>query len=377
MLILAAVVAIFVYGMTAAMLGTILPDLSSRFQLTPRQNGTIAFAQAIGLMVASLGVGPLLDDFGKKAGLIIGLLLIGLSLNLLPKISSYRNIVFLLFLLGCGGGIVVTGANALTSDVGEAHRATALNLVNIFFGLGGLATPFIAANLFKRNWVRLCYSVAGLTLVAVLIQVAAHMPPPTGAGRFIFADAGPVLGKPMLFMLGLLLFLYVGCEVDVWNWLVRHLVEQGVPESRALNILSLGFALGLLIGRAVVSPILISVPPIYVTLAASVAMTITTFLMLRTSKPGTAAVLVFLAGLSMAPVFPTTLAIVADAFPRMTSTAIGIVITCGWAGLAVSSHLIGAIAGGDPKRIRKALLVIPASSVLMVLINLGILAAAR
>jgi fucose permease len=377
LLILAAVVAIFVYGMTAAMLGTILPELSSRFQLTPRQNGTIALAQALGLMLASLGVGPLLDDFGKKAGLIIGLGLIGLTLNLLPKISGYRSIIFLLFLLGCGGGIVVTGANALTSDVGEAHRATALNLVNIFFGLGGLATPFIAANLFKRNWVRLCYSVAGLTLVALLIQVAAHMPPPTGAGRFIFADAGPVLGRPMLFLLGFLLFLYVGCEVDVWNWLVRHLVEQGVPESRALNILSLGFALGLLIGRAVVSPILISVPPIYVTLAASVAMTVTTFLMLRTTKPKTAAVLVFLAGLSMAPVFPTTLAIVADAFPRMTSTAIGIVITCGWAGLAVSSHLIGAIAGGDPKRIRKALLVIPASSVLMVLINVGILAAAR
>jgi fucose permease len=377
LLIIAAVVAIFVYGMTAAMLGTILPELSSRFQLTPRQNGTIAFAQAIGLMIASLGVGPLLDDFGKKAGLIIGLGLIGLSLNLLPKISGYRSIVFLLFLLGCGGGIVVTGANALTSDVGVAHRATALNLVNIFFGLGGLATPFIAANLFKRNWVRLCYSVAGLTLLALLIQIFAHMPPPTGAGRFIFADAGPVLGRPMLFMLGFLLFLYVGCEVDVWNWLVRHLVEQGVPESRALNILSLGFALGLLIGRAVVSPILISVPPIYVTLAASVAMTVTTFLMLRTRKPGSAAALVFLAGLSMAPVFPTTLAIVADAFPRMTSTAIGIVITFGWAGLAVSSHLIGAIAGGDPKRIRKALLVIPASALLMIVINVGILAAAR
>ena len=377
MLIVAAVVAIVVYGMTAAMLGTILPELSSRFHLTPRQNGTIAFAQALGLMIASLGVGPLLDDFGKKAGLIIGLGLIGLSLILLPKISGYRSVVFLLFLLGCGGGIVVTGANALTSDVIEAHRATALNLVNIFFGLGGLATPFIAANLFRRNWVRLCYSVAGLTLAALLLQVTAHMPPPSGAGRFIFADAGPVLGRPMLLLLGFLLFLYVGCEVDVWNWLVRHLVEQGVPESRALNILSLGFALGLLIGRAVVSPILISVPPIYVTLTASVAMTVTTFLMLRTTKPGTAALLVFLAGLSMAPVFPTTLAIVADAFPRMTSTAIGIVITCGWAGLAVSSHLIGAIAGTDPKRIRKSLLVIPASAVLMIVLNLGILAAAR
>ena len=161
------------------------------------------------------------------------------------------------------------------------------------------------------------------------------------------------------------------------NWLVRHLIAQGIPESRALNVLSLGFALGLLIGRVGASLVLISAPPVYITLAASVAMAVTTFLLLRTSNPTVAAVLVFLAGLSMAPVFPTTLAIVGDAFPRMTGTAIGIVITCGWAGLAVSSHIIGAIAGSDPKRIRKALLVIPASSVLMILLNVGILAMAR
>ena len=376
MLILAAVVAIFVYGMIAAMLGTILPDLSSRFQLTPRQNGTIALAQALGLMVASLGVGPLLDDFGKKAGLILGLVAIFVALIGLPRSAGYRSIVFLLFLLGCGGGIVVTGANALTSDVGEAHRGIALNLVNIFFGLGGLATPFISANLFQRNWVRLCYTVAGLTLVTLIIQVAAHMPPPTGAGRFIFSDAGPVLGRPILFLLGFLLFLYVGCEVGIWNWLVRHLIAQGIPESRALNILSLGFALGLLLGRVGASLVLISAAPVYITLAASVAMAVTTFLLLRTSNPTVAAVLVFLAGLAMAPVFPTTLAIVGDAFPRMTGTAIGIAITCGWAGLAVSSHIIGAIAGDDPKRIRRALLVIPASSVLMILLNVGILALA-
>ncbi len=198
------------------------------------------------------------------------------------------------------------------------------------------------------------------------------MPPPTGAGRFILADAGPVLGRPLLFLLGFFLFLYVSCEVGVWNWLPRHLIAQGIPESRALNILSLGFALGLLIGRVAVSPILIRVPAITVTLWASVAMAITTFLMLRVNKPIAAAVLVFLAGISMAPVFPTTLAIVGDAFPRMSGTAIGIVITCGWIGLAISSRIIGAIAGTDPSRLKKALLVIPAFSVLMVAVNLAI-----
>ena len=372
MLIFSAILATFIYGMIAAMLGTILPELSDRFQLTPRQNGTIALAQALGLIVASLAVGPLLDDEGKKAGLILGLAFISLALFVLPRSPGFRSIVVLLFFLGVGGGIVVTGANALISDVGEAHRATTLNMVNLFFGLGGLATPFVSAHLFKRNWVRLCYSVACLTVITLAVQAVTHMPPPAGAGRFILADAGPVLGRPLLFLLGLFLFLYITCEVGVWNWLTRHLIAQGIPESSALNILSLGFALGLLIGRVGVAPILIHVSAIAVLLVASIAMAVTTFLMLRTNRTVPAFVLVFLAGLAMAPVFPTTLAVVGDAFPRMTGTAIGIVITCGWTGLAVSSRLIGTIAGGDPRRLRNALLVIPGAAVLMVVLSLVI-----
>lgn len=377
MLIFSTIVAIFVYGMISAMLGTILPDLSDRFGLSPRQNGTIAFAQALGLIIASLGVGPLLDNEGKKLGLIIGLALIAIALFALPRSSGFRSIVFVLFLLGVGGGIVVTGANALVSDVGEAHRGAALNMVNLFFGLGGLATPFIAANLFGRNWVRLCYTIAALTVVSVAIQASTKMPEPTRAGGFVLAEAAPVLGRPLLFLLGLFLFLYVSCEVGIWNWLPRHLIAQGIPESRALNILSLGFALGLLIGRVGVSPILIRVPAVTVLLFASVVMALSTFLMLRLSNPFSAAVLVFVAGLSMAPVFPTTLAIVGDNFPRMTGTAIGFVITCGWIGLAVSSRIIGFIAGGDPRRLKRALLVIPAFAVLMVALDLAIQHALR
>jgi fucose permease len=374
---LAAVVAVFVYGMIAATLGTILPDLSDRFHLSPSQNGTIAFAQALGLIIASLGVGPLLDNEGKKLGLILGLAFISVALFALPRSRGFRSILLLLILLGVGGGILVTAANALVSDVGEAHRGVALNLVNLFFGLGGFATPFIAANLFGRNWVRLCYTIASLTLVTLVIQILTKMPAPTGAGGFVLADAVPVLGHPLLFLIGLFLFLYIGCEVGIWNWLVRHLIAQGVPESRALNILSLGFALGLLVGRAGILPILVHVPAITVTLVGSVAMAVTTFLMLRTNKASAAAALVFLCGLSMAPVFPTTLAIVGDAFPRMTGTAIGFVITCGWTGLAVSSRIIGAVAGGDPLRLKKALLVIPASAVLMVGLDLAIRSALR
>jgi len=372
LILLAAILAIFVYGMIAAMLGTILPDLSERFHLTPAQNGTIATAQAIGLMIASLAVGPLLDAQGDKIGILLGLVFIAIALFGLPRSRGFGSIVFLLFLLGIGGGIVVTGANALTSAVSTEHRATALNLVNLFFGLGGLLTPFISANLFKRNWVRLCYTIAVVTVLVAVYQIAVPMPAPAGGSGSIFTQAGPILGQPILYLLGLFLFLYVSCEVGVWNWLARHLIAQGIAESKALNILSLGFALGLLVGRVAISRVLISVPPVEVLLGASIAMAITTYLMLQTNKPLGAAVLVFIAGLAMAPVFPTTLAIAGTVFPRMTGTALGFVITCGWAGLAVSSRIIGAIAGTDPLRIRKALLVIPAFSVLMIGLNVAI-----
>jgi len=372
MLILAAILAIFVYGMIAAMLGTILPDLSARFHLTPSQLGQIAFTQALGLIIASIGVGPLIDNEGKKIGPVLGLALITLALFALPKSSGFGTIRLYIFLLGLGGGIIVTAATALVSDISQDRRATTLNLVNLFFGLGGFATPFISANLLRHNSIKLCYTVAALAAVTLVVHILTPMPPPSGARSFDFSDVGPVLGKPVLFLLALFLFLYVACEVGVWNWLAQHLIAQGIPESRALNILSLGFALGLLIGRVAVSPILISVPAPLVTMAAAIMMTVTTFLMLKTSNPTVAGILVFLAGISMAPVFPTTLAMVGDAFPRMTGTAMGVVITLGWCGLAVSSRIIGAIGGGDPKRLKKALLLIPSASAIMVVVAVAI-----
>ena len=277
MLILAAILAILVYGMNAAMLGTILPDLSARFKLTPKQNGTIAFMQAIGLIIASVAVGPLIDNEGKKVGMVLGLGLITIALFLLPRATGYGSVMLYLLLLGLGGGIIVTGANALAADVSPSSRGTTLNLLNLFFGLGGLLTPLISANLLKRDSVRLCYLVATLTAITLAINVATTMPGPSGGQSFVFSDVGAVLGKPALFLLAFMLFLYVACEVGVWNWLAQHLIAQGVPESRALNILSLGFALGLLIGRVVVSQVLRTVSPENVTLASAVLMAITTF----------------------------------------------------------------------------------------------------
>lgn len=371
-LIFAAILAILVYGMNAAMLGTLLPSLSTQRNLNMDQSANVAFAQSIGLIIASISVGPLIDNKGKKFGLLIGLTLVTVALFGLPNGSSYDQILGFMFLQGFGGGIIVTAANALVGDINEERRSSTLNLLNLFFGLGGLLTPYISSTFLSGNVVSLCYLVAGLTAFTLIVHAVTAMPAPSGERGFKMSEVGVVVGNPALYLLSAFLFLYVACEVGVWNWLAKHLVAQGVPEAEALKILSLGFALGLLVGRVVVSRILIHVAPIQVTLAASVLMAITTYLALQSADQTIAWVAVFCAGLAMAPVFPTTLGITGDAFPKATATAMGIVITSGWIGLAVSSKIIGSLAGGDDKQLKTALLLLPGFSVAMIAVNLAL-----
>jgi fucose permease len=366
MLIAAAILAIFMYGSIAPLLGTLMPT----FHLNDAQNGTIALANGLGLMVASLSVGPLIDIRGKKFSLLIGLALVCVVLFWLPNSGgAYASVLTCMAVLGFGGGIIVTAANALASDVNEARRGSVLNFLNLFFGLGGLATPFLAANLLGGNPVTLAYSLAGLATLTLIVNAITPMPEPTGERGFKGSEVGLVLGRPVLFLLALFLFFYVACEVGVWNWLQKYLIERGMEPAKALNIVSLRFALGLLIGRVVVSRILIKTPALTVTLFSSVAMAITTFLMLQSSDPTIAGIAIFCAGLAMAPMFPTTLAMVGDAFPRMTATAMGIVITSGWIGLVVSSPIIGRVAGSS--NLQTALLLLPAFSVAMIVVNLA------
>ncbi len=368
MLIFAACLAIFVYGMVASMLGTINPGLAAKFQLTNVQTGYIALAQGIGLVIASVSVGPLLDRKGKKIGLLLGLGLVTLSLVALANAGSLEVIVGAMVVLGMGGGIIITGANALGSDVSESRRASVLNFLNVFVGLGGFATPFIAGNLLAGDAVRVAYTAAALTgatfVVHLFLRIAA--PVPRAAGQ----KASAVFGVPILYLLASATFLYTACEFGVWNWLVKYLIIRGLPSATAFNILSLGFALGLLLGRVIVAPVLMKIPPLTVTIAASMLMTLTTFAILHASAPTVVGALVFLAGIAMAPVFPTTVAVVGDIFKERSGTAIGFTITCGFSGLVVSSPLIGWLAGPDPSGLGRGLLVLPVFSAALVVVNL-------
>jgi len=372
-LIFAGVLGLLLYGMIAATFGTLLPMLSTRFHLTPEQSGYIAFAQAIGLTIASIAAGPLLDNKGAKTTYLAGLLLVAAALLALPESHGALQITGCMFVLGLGGSTVVTASNTLISDVGEKRRASVLNFSHIFFGLGGLLTPLLVANLLHGEEMLLCYVVLVLAAIVFAVDATTRMPPPSHERSFSIAEARGLKGKPLLILLTAFVFLYVACELGFWTWLPKELMAQGIPEKTALNILSLGFALGMMSGRLAGSRILAKYSAHRVSLTCSALMLLAMLASLRNTDATAAAISVFCAGLAMGPVFPSSIAMTGDAFPRMTGTCIGLVSTAGYAGMAASSWLIGLLAGNNDKRLAEALLVLPvfAAAMVFLMILLG------
>jgi FHS family L-fucose permease-like MFS transporter len=302
-------------------------------------------------------------------GLLLGLGLVAAALFTLANATGYGIILAAMAVMGMGGGIIITGANALGSDVSESRRAAVLNFLNVFVGLGGFATPFVAGNLLSGDAIRVAYGAALITTATFIVHLFLRIPPPTGETNSRSAD---VFRRPLLYMLASVTFLYTACEFGIWNWLVKYLISRGIPESSALNILGFGFAIGLLLGRVAVLPVLMKIKPLSTIMTAAGLMALTTLTILMASDRSVISVAVFCAGLAMAPVFPTTVAIVGDSFKQGSATAIGFTITCGFSGLVVSSPLIGWLAGADPNGIGKGLAILPVFSLLIIGVSMNI-----
>ena len=361
--VLLSCLVIFVYGMLSSLLGTIIPGIAAALHLTNSQIGYIALAQGLGLASTSVVAGALMDKQGKKIGVILGL---GATLAGLILLGSSRGLIALsaaMFVLGCGGSLVIVAANAIVSDVGDKKRASALNFLNVFSGLGGLATPFIAANLLGANAGRTV--IFGIITTAVVLCLALIVPLSKApvASALGTGDSRGLFGNPALYLLSTVTLLYTACEFGIWNWLPKFLIASGMSSAVALNVLSLGFACGLLCGRIVATSVLVRISPATVVMIASILMAGTTYMILQPEPVWLTFVLVFFAGAAMAPVFPTTIAIVVRLFKEQSATAIGFTITCGFSGLILSSPLIGWLSGSDPQGIGRGLLIVPVLSI--------------
>jgi fucose permease len=409
---------IFVYGLLAALPGSVLPTLE-RNQFLPNDGavGTFLLINAIGAVLAYLVSGPIIDRLGKKFALLFGAALViasmggfALTVTRVQAAAALPLIFACSLALGLGANAIVASGHALVVDVAATWRNSALNLLDICFGLGLAALPLVVQRLQQRGGLGLIFSaLAGATIVLFVLVVVPRFPKPMHSGSSTVGKAVDLFRNPSFLLLALGLFMYVGAEVSVGKWVVtfmqrdeRILASQGLDagrlqelarlspealsrffESDPLGIAVAGYALGtltffaiaLLLGRLVSSLLLaiLRVNSFILITTGSLLTTVSLIIAFTANTAGTVRLGLIAAGFGMGPIFPTSVGLASVMMPRIAGTAMSLVMGIGFAGLLVIPPSVGYVSnamGGDAGNLRAGLVAIMAASVLMLALHI-------
>ena len=354
---------ILVWGTIAPLLGSILPTLRERAGMSLTGSGGMFVALSSGMVVASLVAGVLLDRLGKKTVLCGAVGFIAVALVLFEFAPNYPLLVVLAFVLGAGGSALVTGAHGLLADLNPGHRAAALNLLDVFFGVGAFVTSFAIVPLQRTGGLAAVLFVLAAMAAAVLLYFASvGFPAPTHARDFSVIEARRIVASPAFLVPALIVFLYVGTEQSVFDWQVTFLLGRfAMDKVAAARVLS-WFPVAIMLGRIANNRLLMRVSPLPVLLGSTLGAAASLMIISVTHNTLAASAMLFVAGLFMASIFPTTLGVLSGRFADMSGTALGLAITCGWFGSFIVSPAFGFVAhssdGGAPDYARGYLVII-------------------
>jgi fucose permease len=361
---------IFVFGIVMAILGAILPSLFERIQFSKSEAGNLFFFMNLAMLGMSIVFGPVVDRFGYRIFLAVCCLLVVVSFFLFTIAPTYSLLMTAALLLGVGGGGLNGGSNALTSDLNPQSRGAALNLLGIFFGFGALLIPFLIGTLLGILGLNIILVVATvLSLIPFAFFLRLRFPAAKQAQGFPLGRAAKVIGHPLLWLCGFLLFFQSGNEFTVGGWISTYLNENFRFPPMSASLVLAGYWGAMMVGRLVVSKKLVRVWKNETLILSSAVLALAGTTVVAAAPSGIlAAVGVVLTGLGFAAIFPTTLAIAGEAFSELTGTAFSVIFMIALAGGMTAPWLAGKVANASGLRSGFIIPVVGCAMIILILL---------
>ena len=321
-----AATGIFVFGIVMAVLGTLfgLPEMRQRLQIDLAQQGNVFLLLYVGILLSTLVAGPVIDSMGNKVILVTSAALVASGMAGFAYARSFGGSAVPAVLLGLGGGGLNTSTNALVSDLYGEDRGPMLNVLGIFYGIGALCIPLLAAVIAGHFPIApqllICAGLAGACAVLFL---GLRFPEASGAQGFSWLEVLSVARYPGVLVLGFLLFCQSGNEASIGGWTSTYVAETGLRARTATFILA-GYWAALMVGRLLVASMLQFIGKRQLVLASGLGALVGAAILLMSRLEGMLVAGVILIGLSYAGVFPTALAIAGDTYRKMTGTVFGL-----------------------------------------------------
>ena len=318
-------------GIQVGWIGPFLPEISRIVQVSIDRAGLIISATAAGYFAALIVAGGISHRWSAQAILIAAMLLFAAGLLGLAAAPLLPGLLLAGVLIGLGNGAIDVAANALIVDLNRERLAAALNYLHVLFGVGALLGPIIVGFALARAipywWI---FGLGSLTCamiaIALTLTPALEVRVPATRGDGFTA----LLARPIIWVVGGVLFLYVGGETGIGAWLFLYLrTASALRPTIASSGVSL-YWLGLIAGRLSGGRLAHRIAPRELTmLTSAVSAAALVGLILAPRWHVLAASMMFLIGLGYGPIFPNMIAVGAARFPSQVGRMSSIVMAGG------------------------------------------------
>jgi fucose permease len=339
-------------GVASGAWGVLLPSLSAYYNVDKSVVGLLFFASAVGYFLSALGTGFLTAKLGQRWYLVTGTATFMLCCVLLALKLPFALVLFIRLFQGMATGILEAGLNLFVAAL--PNNTALLNYLHAFYGVGALVGPLIASTILAFSWgwntAILIWTFLALPLLIGLLALFRHQSSgvahegQTGEGENGLLAA---LKIPVVWLATLFLLFYVGVEVSLGSWGYTFLLENRHESDLLAGGIVSGYWLGLTLGRFTLNHIAgrlrLGLSGLMYTCMGGIVLGILMIWLI----PGVvaSAVAFCLTGLSLGPIYPSTVALVPDIVPsRMVSSAIGFLVGLSILGVALFPWIAGTLA---------------------------------
>lgn len=338
----------FLTGTTAVLLGPLIPELRGSWGVDTSRAASLFIVQ---FMVSSAG--SVVAGFHLRRSLLAGYGSMALGLLLLTP-GDWLLARPAIACLGLGIGLTIPASNLAVARLNPLRRGASLATLNLLWGVGAMACPLLFAVLRGRAAPAVGLWILAVPVVAVTAALAGR-PWSGGAARQTArgetqTDTGAPSGGRLLplALLAGLLFLDVGVENALGGWLVELADRLGGERTAVSMIIGSGFWGAVLAGRAVAPACLGRLREMTLYRAALLlALAGVGALLIASTRPALATG-ALIAGFALAPVFPLTVALLAEQTAATGSGRSGWVFAFGGLGGACLPWATGRLTAGVP-----------------------------
>jgi fucose permease len=339
----------FINGLTATMIGPLIPVYMSQYKISISTSGLVIMVTGIGgiaALIASIGYsGRTGTPFLIRA--VFGIYII--SIFLIALKPGYMLLLTIFFFAGASIKLLDAILNTYISDLHPEKLGFYVNLLHASFGIGALSGPFLS-NIFislgiNWNFVFLALAVLSTIIYVNYILVQRNVPIDNKFSKSAkIYDVFVLLKNRNIVILCLITFLYGGFAISTSTWMPTFMTQQ-MKSNIFVSIIPVSLLwVGIIAGRIFYSFLSVKFNMKYILFFSSLLGGVVFTVAIIVNKPVAYIIGLTIAGFLSSPVVPLSIATASSQNKSSTSLTSTVIILFVNFGSMIVPWILGIVA---------------------------------